>query len=202
METISPVVNTHMDQKILLKTCPRCSQEKPYSAFGTSKRDGIQSYCKSCKKEWSHSPSGRLCNKLAVSKYQKSTKGKDTLRRQGQSDCGKARYLRYRQSAKGKQTRLINKRRRRDRKNNLDTQYSVMDEQFTRALFDDRCFACESRDHVQIDHHYPLSAGFGLTRDNAVLLCRSCNASKGSSMPHEFYSPKQLQALECLLPLV
>ena len=32
--------------------------------------------------------------------------------------------------------------------------------------------------------------------------CRSCNASKGSCMPHEFYSPKQLQALECLLPLV
>lgn len=34
-----------------MKSCPRCKHVLPIRCFGTSKRDGIQSYCKTCKAE-------------------------------------------------------------------------------------------------------------------------------------------------------
>ena len=49
-------------------------------------------------------------------------------------------------------------------------------------------FICGATEDLTIDHHYPLSKGFKLTRDNAVLLCRSCNSAKRDILPDIWHS--------------
>ena len=86
--------------------------------------------------------------------------------------------------------------RRRDR--------SVMvNENITKSLinlvynkFNSQCFKCHSAKRLSIDHHYPLSLGNPLSINNAVLLCGSCNSSKGNRLPESFYSPEQLTDLQ------
>ena len=45
----------------------------------------------------------------------------------------------------------------------------------------------------------PLSAGYALEENNAVVLCRSCNSSKGIKQPEEFYTTVQLTKLYGIL---
>jgi 5-methylcytosine-specific restriction endonuclease McrA len=89
----------------------------------------------------------------------------------------------------------VKQRNRREVKMLLDGNYSIADEQYTRDLFDHKCFKCSGESNLSIDHHYPLSAGFGLSQENAVLLCRSCNSSKNNRLPEDFYSNDELQIL-------
>ncbi len=42
----------------------------------------------------------------------------------------------------------------------------------------------------------PLSGGNALAHDNAVVLCRSYNSSKGDKFPEEFYSVNKLDELK------
>ncbi|UUV17762.1 HNH endonuclease [Fusobacteria bacterium ZRK30] len=66
-------------------------------------------------------------------------------------------------------------------------------------LFEHRCFNCGSKKNLQIDHHMPLSLGYGLKIGdmyNAVLLCKRCNNQKSSLLPTKFYTPSQLKILE------
>lgn len=90
-------------------------------------------------------------------------------------------------------------RRRRERKLSLDATYSIQDEILTRKIFGNKCFKCDSTDSLQIDHHRPLSKGFSLCRENAVLLCIRCNASKSDRMPEDFYTHNELECLNSLL---
>lgn len=90
---------------------------------------------------------------------------------------------------------------RRQEKLGLDMNYTAKDEQITRMIFNHRCFKCLSADGLEIDHHYPLSKGFGLSLSNAVILCESCNASKNDRHPAEFYSSAELATAEYLLAL-
>jgi 5-methylcytosine-specific restriction endonuclease McrA len=92
-------------------------------------------------------------------------------------------------------------RKRKALKRLVEESYKPHDETFTRSLFGHRCFNCKTDQKLQIDHHYPLSSGFALTVDNAVLLCAFCNNSKHNKMPEEFYPKDKLQLLEYLLAL-
>lgn len=49
--------------------------------------------------------------------------------------------------------------------------------------------------NLHVDHHFPLFLGNTLTIKNAVVLCESCNCSKGHKDPSEFYTPDQLKQL-------
>jgi 5-methylcytosine-specific restriction endonuclease McrA len=86
--------------------------------------------------------------------------------------------------------------RRRDLKNNIDTDISEEDIKIIFDAFKNQCFKCHSKERLSIDHHYPLSKGHGLTITNAVILCKSCNSSKHDFMPVEFYSKKELIKVE------
>ena len=185
-----------------MKTCSKCRLQKDRSAFYKNKikSDGLNAWCKACMSQEQRSVAGRARNRLSTAAYEKTSLGKLKNKRYRESEKGKAKNQRYNQSPKGKATRRGHQLKYRERAYNLDGGYSSDDEQRTRVLFNHRCFKCSISDRLEIDHNLPLSAGFGLTRDNAVLLCRSCNTSKGTRLPHEFYSSKQLQALECLLP--
>ena len=90
-------------------------------------------------------------------------------------------------------------RKRRAMKLEVNENYTPEDERYTRLIFSEMCFKCKSKENLTIDHNYPLSEGNALERDNAVLLCQSCNSSKGTKRPEEFYSPLELYQLEYLL---
>ena len=92
-------------------------------------------------------------------------------------------------------------RTRLQRKLNINEIYTEQDERFTINLFSDRCICFGSTNRLEIDHHYPLSKGLGLARDNAVLLCKTCNISKHDKMPEDFYTPSKLKDIEYLLAL-
>lgn len=53
------------------------------------------------------------------------------------------------------------------------------------------CYNCGVDTRLQVDHHYPLSAGHRLTPQNAVLLCKKCNLKKSNKDPRQFYLPSQ-----------
>jgi len=78
-------------------------------------------------------------------------------------------------------------RKRRALKRQVSELYTKEDELKTLELFDHQCANCGSTDNLCIDHHYPLSRGHALSLENAVVLCKSCNSSKGNKLPGEFY---------------
>jgi len=87
-------------------------------------------------------------------------------------------------------------RKRRAAKVNVQEDFLKTDEEFIKFKFDNRCFNCKTESNLQFDHHYPLSLGFALTRENCTLLCASCNSSKGNKLPKDFYSIAQLNTWE------
>lgn len=103
-------------------------------------------------------------------------------------DDADARWLRLLTAASRKRTR--------DRKVGLEPDYSVLAYRITWKLFDERCAFCGALNDLTIDHHWPASEGVRIEPGNAVLLCRACNASKGTHPPDEFYSPEQLAVIE------
>ena len=86
--------------------------------------------------------------------------------------------------------------RRRDRAFMVNESITKSLINFVYNKFNSQCFKCHSVKSLSIDHHYPLSKGFALTINNAVLLCNSCNCSKGVKLPETFYSPEQLTDLQ------
>lgn len=81
---------------------------------------------------------------------------------------------------------VIKNRKRKHRKNALDSGWSFELEQAIRAFFP-ACVVCGITDyehwciydqHLQVDHVLPLSKGHGLEPGNAVILCKRCNTFK------------------------
>ena len=85
------------------------------------------------------------------------------------------------------------------KKKHVNENYTIEDERYTKELFNYKCFNCYTVHHLCVDHHNPLSKGYPLTRTNAVILCRSCNSSKGSKMPQEFYTREDIIELTQIL---
>lgn len=80
-----------MADRIQTKRCAKCKQIKQYSEFqkDKTKKDGLQSYCKSCQKDYDQSEKGKAVKKHYIrskegkaahsrgsKKYQKTEKGK------------------------------------------------------------------------------------------------------------------------------
>lgn len=93
------------------------------------------------------------------------------------------------------QVLLRNKRRKA-----LGEKFTQSERKIILAKFSHRCFKCkcatQKGNPLQIDHHYPLSRGFKLTLENAVVLCKRCNGIKSNMLPQEFYSTEELQVLQ------
>ena len=91
------------------------------------------------------------------------------------------------------------KNRIKYRPKRLKDNYTYQDKQQTKKLFDNKCAICNSTDDLCIDHWYPYSKGYTLTRTNAVLMCRSCNSKKGNKLPIEFFSEDTVSRIEKIL---
>jgi 5-methylcytosine-specific restriction endonuclease McrA len=80
--------------------------------------------------------------------------------------------------------------------------YTTDDNLFTMHLFSGQCFNCGTKEKLTIDHVYPLSKGYALTRSNACVLCRKYNCSKHDKMPEDFYSEDKLKELFAILGII
>jgi len=85
------------------------------------------------------------------------------------------------------------------KKRQVNEHYTDQDEVYTKELFNHKCFNCGTTEYLSVDHNYPLESGYALTRTNAVLLCVSCNSSKGAKLPEEFYSESKFKELTAIL---
>lgn len=110
----------------------------------------------------------------------------------------KVKYIKrkYRISNKGKISSLRGAHKRLQLKKFIDVNVISSNEiNDCRNKFNNSCFNCGSIDNLELDHNFPLSKGFPLILENAVILCKSCNSSKKDSLPEEFYSEKKLSEL-------
>jgi len=75
----------------------------------------------------------------------------------------------------------IGKARRRARKRQLPYDWSVKYWRVCLAYWDHRCCVCGQTEHLQADHWIALTHADcpGTTVGNMIVLCRSCNATKG-----------------------
>jgi len=198
-----------------MKTCTYCDESKNDEDFYVS-----SSKCKSCikqiRKDYYNNNKSEV--KTRVRKYQRTNKDKrnETARnsRKKNPDVYKEIAKRYYESHKEqkiryqKAHRLANPemyrqycRKRRAKRKELEELYNKEDLLYTYALFNNACANCGSTEKLEIDHHIPLTKGHVLTRQNAVILCRCCNASKRSKLPVEFYSEEKLKEIEFLLAI-
>lgn len=114
-----------MAEPIITKKCGHCKKVKSLSEFykNRNKYDGLDNYCKSCKKiiisnynqtekgkatkkQYQQSERSKVINRKAVKKYHQTEKGKVRDIRYQQSQKCKETAKRYRQSDKGKANRL------------------------------------------------------------------------------------------------
>lgn len=103
----------------------------------------------------------------------------------------------YAKTEPGKISKRVNENKRRELKQRLDSTYTKEQYQETLERFQNKCFKC-GKEEVTLDHHYGLSNNCPLRPDTAVILCRSCNASKNDRHPAEFYSTEEIVTLSNL----
>ena len=89
-------------------------------------------------------------------------------------------------------------RKRRALKKNVNENYTKDDEAYTYQLFECKCAVCGAavKNDLTIDHWYPLSKGYPLTRKNAVLMCKSCNRKKWDKLPADCYDIDTIKYIE------
>lgn len=209
------------------KICSICDQELPLSYFPkreVGSRDKCRRTCISCRDQYMRDYRENHNDEAKTKAKQKYLENRGRILRDKKIDYHKnpEKYLRIDKKYRDVHRDEINQRRvkrcqtdpdfrmklayrsrrRNELKRMLDNHYSLGDEKVTRTAFGNRCFRCLSDTNLEIDHHYPLSRGFGLSLDNAVVLCESCNSSKNNRWPHEFYSTDELYRLEYLLGLI
>jgi 5-methylcytosine-specific restriction endonuclease McrA len=176
-----------MEVKIMKKICTICNIKKPLSMFYNDKRrsDGKRSACKKCElfKQRKH--------------YNEVARFDKAKYRQLNAKKINAYHKKYRQDNPEKI--LAKNRKRKALKRKLDQNYSEYDSNITKQAFNCKCVNCNSSNNLTIDHHFPLSKGNPLSLSNAVVLCRSCNSSKGAKSPEDFYTTKILKKINKIL---
>ena len=85
--------------------------------------------------------------------------------------------------------------KRRDLQNKVDAYLPPEYIELIFSAFDNKCFKCGKTEKLCLDHHYPLSKGYGLNIENAVILCKSCNSTKHDALPEKFYSIDELKTI-------
>jgi len=86
----------------------------------------------------------------------------------------------------------VAKARRRALKRQLPYDWGIKYWRNSLDYWGHQCCICGQAQHLQADHWIPLSHANcpGTTTDNMIVLCRSCNASKGTTMPEYWLTEK------------
>lgn len=144
------------------KTCGKCKETKSVEEFSKNraKKDGLQTQCKQCKKQW----------------YQDNPEYKKQYDQDNKEH--KAEYMKqWRKDNPEK--RRANKQRRRALKKNAPSD-GTWTPAFDRFIHSLPCSVCGSTENIEADHIDPLDLGGPDTARNCMPLCRSCNASKNA----------------------
>ena len=192
-----------------MKICKFCKVSKPLNDFYKSKgyAGGYNTLCKICKRlkleesRMKHIDARKLYSRLYRANLRKVNP--DKAYKWSKENPERARLLikEWHQANPERSKAICRKaaRKRRAIKAKIKQVYSKQDELKTRTAFNNLCFKCQSALKTSIDHHFPLSKGFALSLSNAVLLCKSCNSSKGNKLPDQFYSKEELATINKIL---
>ena len=68
-----------------MKTCSKCKAEKEFSKFSKNRscKDGLDSWCKLCVREYQQSETGKKAKRKSDQKYRQTDAGKGASRRHG-----------------------------------------------------------------------------------------------------------------------
>jgi len=185
-----------------MKICPKCKIEKPKSEFNKdcSKRDGVQTKCKLCEREYNQA------NKEKIREYQKANSEKIRLRKselyKANRESVRAKHATYYAANRGQICARIaeynsenpeksaeRSRNRRARKRNAEGKHTAED---VRAIFSAQrglCANCKTKlfksgaKKYHIDHIMPLALGGTNWPSNLQCLCQFCNQSKHAKDP-------------------
>lgn len=187
------------------KLCPSCNKMLDYTCFGKnkSKKDGLQNYCKGCRKAQAEQSAERIAiyqkeyrkknadrlSQAAKEKYSANPeyyKEKAKAWRDANPERKKNLDRRWQQNNKDRVN--INCARRRAWKQSIQSvKYTAEDLLGKLVVWKYRCYLCDELldDTLHWDHVKPLRAG------GADMLCNlrpahgSCNMSKGGKWPLE-----------------
>ena len=189
------------------KRCNGCNKNKSVNEFNTRKlksgKIGYRFLCIPCerkyKNNWADKHKDELTDRAREKRKEDPERFAKTKKKYNDShkEVSSAQGVRWRKNNPDKNREKS--RRYRAQKSSVEENFTKKDEKFIKELFKNKCFNCGSKNKLQIDHHYPLSKGNPLTIFNAVLLCKSCNCSKGNKTPEEFYNAAQIKRLDKLL---
>lgn len=182
------------DQKLTdlgVKVCPKCSTVRSFSCFARDSRakDGHQSHCKSCNKDY------RKANKERISENNRKyfIEHEEELREYGRKynqqyvvdNPDKIRSYRAKRRAIEAGAPAVDPgltwRKVADRDGMLCRYCSIVCNPEDRKEVvgkNGRRVVIAGLTHPSLDHVIPLSRGGNHTLENSVLACRSCNARK------------------------
>lgn len=182
-----------------MKKCTQCHQELPFVSFSKDSRSvsGVRSECKQCQNIRQIAYLKTEKGKLSRRKYHCSEKGKAADKKSEQALLGKERMSRYRKSPKGKDSlkkrsaryyqtdkgklKLINaSHRRRLSGAGAVSSLTLAEWNDIKRLYKYKCVYCGEKKHLTMDHVIPISKGGLHTKGNILPACQSCNSVKGN----------------------
>jgi 5-methylcytosine-specific restriction endonuclease McrA len=170
-----------------MKQCGRCGKKKSLSEFFKykSRKDGLQTWCKKCQKEYSAS---HLENRKEYTrKWRNNHPNENTMRqREYQRKYQKnnlekvlERIRRWYADNPGKYSQKSSARRAR--KNHADGKFTSDEWKMLKEKYKYMCLMCKrSEPEIKLvpDHVLPLSRGGKNVIENIQPLCVSCNSKK------------------------
>lgn len=167
------------------KKCPKCNKKKPIKGFfkDKSKKDGYESICKVCRKEYRQSYAQTEKGKGVKKRYCQSSKGKEAYVRYNASDKGAQRGKHHRQTPKGRQTAKKGYATYRTNQTKAGGSYTSNEWYKLCKFYEFRCLKCNKQfpfEKLTLDHIKPVSKDGSSFIFNTQPLCKRCNSSKGA----------------------
>ena len=201
-EQVKPRIKHEYSNNEEVKECFSCGIKKGLKSYSKNLhiKDGLSNICKECQciertERQNYIDTYRKSYREAFREYAKNNRLNRPPEEKQKIKEHMKEYCRE-HFKRNKEMYYKRQRKYRAKKLEVSEHYTVDDRNFTGDLFHNACANCGSTKNIELDHHYPLSKGYALTRSNAVLLCRFCNRSKGNKDPSEFYSVEKLSMIE------
>lgn len=185
------------------KVCSKCFGEKLVSEFWSHKRtsDGLQAWCKSCKREHSQLPENKAAlaaycavpaRKEAKAAYNATAQAKAARAENNRAPEARERVSKWRRSPTGLASNRQSNRSRRALNSNAEGSHTALDISNLYALQSGKCACCGAGlgDVYHVDHVHPLSKGGSNWPSNLQLLCKPCNLQKAAKHPIDFMQQK------------